>query len=240
MALLSGCGWWRPEQVEDPLVVPLQQADAAWNARGNVGLAPAADALTALLTAAPLDNRVLWRIARLYWLRGFLTDLPDDARNDWESGREYAYSCLTTDADVEAGLRQSEWLVTPAALTTTTPEQRPCLIWGAANGLALVEHRGPGAVLDAEASCAMANRAAAIVGASEPGLLDWELAGCAWWLTGDAEAATRRWRTAAESGNGLYLLAFHAHVPTEPIALPTNALYSLENARAAALLGVRE
>ena len=239
-ALLSGCAWWRPEQVEDPLLVPLQQADAAWNARGSAGLTPAADALTALLTAAPRDSRVLWRTARLYWLRGFLTDLPDDARNDWESGREYAYACLATDPDVEAGLKQSGWLVTPAALNTTTPEQRPCLLWGAANGLALVEHRGPGSVLDAEAACAMANRAATLVGTSEPGLMEWELGGCAWWLTGDGEAATRRWTSAAESGNGLYLLALHAHMPALPIELPTNELYQLENTRAEAQLQLRK
>lgn len=234
--LLTGCAWWRPEQVDDPLLVPLQQADAAWNARGSVGLTPAADALAALLAAAPGDNRVLWRTARLYWLRGYLTDLPDDARNDWESGREYAYACMTTDPDVMAGFKQSGWLVTPAALMTTTPEQRPCLLWGAANGIALVEHRGPGATLDAEAACAMTNRAAAIVGASEPGLLDWELGGCAWWLGNDGEAAKRRWTSAAESGNGLYLLALHNHLPGDSIPVPTSEFYSLENARAAALL----
>lgn len=234
-ALAPGCAWWRPETAVDPLTLPLQEADAAWAARGATGVEAAQEAVSGLLARAPDDPRVLWRASRLYWLLGFLTDDAADARNGWETGREYAYACLTADPDVAAALKQAAWSVTPAALATTTPEQRPCLLWGAANALARVEQRGAAGALDAEPACAMADRAADIVGVDEPGLLDWTQAECAWWIGADPERARARWEKARASGNGLYGVPAAAHGFPASL-LPQAPAYALENRRAATLL----
>jgi hypothetical protein len=240
LLLLGGCSWLRAEKQVDPLTARLQQADAAWRARATAGIEPAASALSGLLADAPLDGRVLWRQARLRWLQGFLNPDPAGARNDWETGREYALGCLAGDPDVAASLRQGAWRISSASLSTTTPEQRPCLLWAAGNSLALVELRGSGGLLDAESACAMADRASQIVGPAEPGLLDWEMGTCAWWLAGDPAAATLAWQQAqASSGNYLYALAMVTHVPETPPELHDADEYALEKARALAIWAQR-
>lgn len=239
--LSAGCRLLHPEQDVDPLTAPLHDADAAWLDRGSSGLGPVTTALDALLAAAPTDGRVLWRVARLRWLQGFLDDTPAAARNDWETGREYALSCLVVDPDVAASLRQAAWRVNDAALLTTTPEQRPCLLWAAANSLALVEQRGAGALLDAEAACAMSDRAAALVGPAEPGLAEWERGTCAWWLTDDAATAAEAWAAALQQGgNPLYLLAPSAHAAGLAADVVTKPEFALERARVDGLLGSGE
>ncbi len=224
----AGCAWLRAERVEDPLVVPLQQADAAWRARSQGGLDPVREALAALNATAAGDARILWRLARLHWLEGFLATSEGDARNHWETGREYAGTCLTTDPDILAALRQNGWRIADGALATASPEQRPCILWGAGNGLALVELRGPGGALDAAAACAMTDRAAELVGADEPGLLDWEQGLCAWWLLEDGPVAMRHWTAAAQSGNALYLLAAQQYAADTPIPFVAKPGYELE------------
>lgn len=238
--LSAGCRLLHPEQDVDPLTGPLREADAAWLDRGSSGLGPVTASLDALLAAAPTDGRVLWRVARLRWLQGFLGDAPAAARNDWETGREYALGCLVVDPDVAASLRQAAWRLTEPALLTTTPDQRPCLLWAAANSLALVEQRGAGALLDAEAACAMASRAMALVGPAEPGLAEWERGTCAWWLADDAAVATEAWEAAfRQGGNPLYVLAPRAHVPGAATELVTKPEFALERTRVDGLLGIQ-
>jgi len=235
--LSASCRFLHPAQELDPLSDPLQQADAEWLNRANGGLGPVTAALDALLAQAPGDGRVLWRVARLRWLQGYLDEAPAVARNDWETGREYALSCLVVDSDVAASLRQAAWRVTDAALLTTTPEQRPCLLWAAANSLALLEQRGSGGLLDAEAACAMAARAQSLVGPAEPGLVEWERGTCAWWQADDEAVATEAWEAAfRDGGNPLYLLAPSTHIPGEAPDLTTKPEFALERARVAALL----
>ncbi len=231
---LAGCSWLRAEKQVDPLTAPLQDLDVAWRARGTTGLDPVVASLDALLANAPADARVLWRAARLRWLQGFLSTAPPESRNHWETGREYALACLANDPDVAAALRQGGWRVTSATLVTTTPEQRPCMLWAAANGLALVEQRGNGGLLDAESACAMTDRASQIVGSAEPGLLDWEVGTCAWWIGGDPQAAASAWERAQASGNPLYGLASLAHVPGAAL-VAGSAEYALESARVDAI-----
>lgn len=236
--LLVSCRLLHPDQEADLAAAPLQQADAAWLDRANGGLEPVTTALDALLAQAPTDGRVLWRVARLRWLQGYLDEAPAAARNDWETGREYALSCLVVDPDVAASLRQAAWRVNDAALLTTTPEQRPCLLWAAANSLALLEQRGSGALLDADAACAMAERARALVGPAEPGLVEWERGTCAWWRSDDAAAATEAWEAALREGaNPLYALAPRTHVPDAALDFTTKPEFALERARVDALLG---
>ena len=226
-----GCRWLRPERSVDPLAAPLQQADQAWRDRGANGLQPVHTLLDPLLAAAPTDSRVLWRMSRLSWLRGFLATDPSEARTSWESGREYALTCLLTDPEVAAGFRENGWLLADPALAAASPAQRPCLLWAAASGLALVESRGAGGALDAQAACAMVERASDLVGPSEPGLVEWEVGTCAWWLTADRAVAMAAWREAVESGNPIYSLAPDAHEPGVEHAATPNPAYALENAR---------
>ncbi len=239
LATLPGCGWLQPEQTADPLDLPLQQVDVAWRSRGAGGLAPVRDQLAPLLAANPGDGRVLWRMARVRWLDGFLATDPAEARNDWETGREYAMACLAVVPDVAAALREDGWRVTQASMVTAGPTERPCLLWGAANGLALVEARGPGGALDAEAACAMVDRASALVGPSEPGLIDWEDGTCAWWLTGDASIALPDWQKALATGNALYARVMDAHDPAADHIPPPNPDYALEDNRAAGSPGTQ-
>ena len=200
-------------------------------------MAGATAALDALLAQAPTDSRVLWRVARLRWLQGYLNGDGFGARNDWETGREYALACLTADPDVAASLRQAAWRVDDASLLTTTPDQRPCLLWAAANSLALVDQRGNGALLDAESACTMTHRASALVGPAEPGLVEWERGSCAWWLTEDEVTATEEWAAAFRiGGNPLYLLAPGTHLPAVVLDTTTTPEFELERARASELL----
>lgn len=190
------------------------------------------EALSGLQSQAPSDPRVLWRWARVHWVLGYLAETPEAQTNHWETGREFAYACLMADPEVAAGLKQTGWLLSERVLATTVPEQRPCLAQAAANGFALVELRGAGAQLDVEASCAMVARAGEIVGAVEPGLMDWLGGECAWWASKDAALAEQEWRAALGSGNGLYALSGWRHVPEGAWDVPESEVYSLENGRA--------
>lgn len=225
-----GCFWLRPEQEVDPLAAPLQQVDNAWRSRAVSGIQPVQTLLDPLLAAAPTDSRVLWRMSRQAWLRGFLATDALEAQTSWESGREYALTCLLTDPDVAAGFRENGWLLADPALSAVSPAQRPCLLWAAASGLALVEARGAGGALDAEGACAMVERASTLVGPSEPGLIEWEVGTCAWWLTGDREIALASWQEALASGNPLYSLAPDAHDAGLKHTVAPNPEYALENA----------
>lgn len=175
LLLLLSCAWRRAPEVEvDPLAAGLAQADAVWALREeDGGLDRAAAAYEALQAQGAGDPRLLARLSRVRWYLGRAAADPVVARDHYETGRGYGNECLLGFTAFRASLEASRWLVTADAVAGLDASAAPCLTWTAANGLSLVDLRGPGAALEVSSLRPLALRAAALEPDGAEGYVAW-------------------------------------------------------------------
>lgn len=151
-----------PVVAEDPLLVPLGEADRVWERRAVDGGPEAAlAAYEALLPLAPGDPRLAARLARAHHLRALVAPDPDAALHAYEVTRELGVACLVGDPAVEGALRAARLRWTPAVVAAVPAVRTPCLVWAAAGSVGTVEVRGPGAALELQAARTYAEGATA-------------------------------------------------------------------------------
>ncbi|HHO54723.1 MAG TPA: hypothetical protein ENK18_28595 [Deltaproteobacteria bacterium] len=149
----------------------LQQIDARWTLRGELGLEGAVEPLRALWAERPDHPEVSWRLVRLKIAEGLTEDDPTDALRRFAEGRALGMACLTGDEGFLLRWRQGAF---SDAVGSLEASRRICLGWTALAWVRWMQLQGPeAAALDLEAIDALLG-----------GAIDPQLDGTAVWARG--------------------------------------------------------
>jgi hypothetical protein len=106
----------------------LEQADAAWENRGQLGLEEASLSLLAAWGVDPQHIGVAWRLARQKVAEGIVAEDPNAARTLYAEARALAIGCLDRDVAFAQDRASSGWEV---ALENVPIARERCAAWGA-------------------------------------------------------------------------------------------------------------
>jgi hypothetical protein len=181
--------WWLwlacAHREPDPAVraqALLDQVDAAWERRGEIGYDQAARPLLRAYGLAPKLPGVVWRLARWRFAEGLAAEDPRSAKSSFAEARATAIGCLQDSPGFVAGLTEG-W---STALAAIPPERVPCAGWGAIAWARWYELQGPAAAaIDLDAIDSLA----AVASAS----LDPEVHGLGAWAAGVVAATRPDW-----------------------------------------------
>ena len=163
-ALLVGpatsCGGAR----RDPALKAARDADLLWRARADPGGVEAAlQAYLSVDEAHPDDQRVLWRLARMYTVMGYVE--PNDALRHYATAREFGLRCLMLQPSFAGVVQSRGGKVVPLAASELTEEDMECLVWTVIAWSRWLEVRGSaGGGIDLGILQALGNQAAELGG----------------------------------------------------------------------------
>lgn len=106
----------------------LDQIDARWALRGELGLEGAVEPLMALWSERPDHPEVSWRLVRLKVAEGLIAEEPTEALRHFAEGRALGMACLSED---EAFLRSWGRGAWDEAVGSLAPQRGICLGWTA-------------------------------------------------------------------------------------------------------------
>jgi hypothetical protein len=145
--LLAGCPK-RDLTRTDPIPALLQQADAAWERRGEDGFGPVEDLLFQAWGIRESDPEVLWRLVRLKIGQGLAQDDPVAARYEFAEARALGIQCLDGDAAFRQQRTEVSWA---GAVERIGVEREDCAAWTALAWARWLEvHGGAAGALDLE------------------------------------------------------------------------------------------
>ncbi len=137
----------------------LEQADAAWEDRGTVGLEAASAPLADAWARDPHHVGVAWRLARQRIAEGLVAEDDDLARAPFADARGLGLGCLGQDPMFAEQRAMADWTVSFEGLTVA---QQRCAAWGALGWARWMEAMGGwGASLDLDAVDALVNASVA-------------------------------------------------------------------------------
>lgn len=214
VALLAGCTAARMERRRDPNAAALAEAAGLWRKRAEPGgLDRATAAYAAILGRDARETRAMAGLARARWTAGLVAAQADPAGPaalaQWEAGRAVAFQCLLEDPGFAEVSRRAGDRVDARVAAGLGADMAGCVTWAAANAVAWVAARGPGALVELGEARALGARAAELDPAQPAAR--WAL-GTAWAL-----GAEREPRAAARGELGAAIAA-----------APTCAFYRLE------------
>ena len=150
LLLLASCAARRVESGPVEQDSRIAAGDTLFAARSlhPANLDQAVEAWTTVIAADPTNTDALGRLAHAAWVRHLLD--PANARFHLEVGQEFGWTCLLAFPGFGAGTQAGGFHITAATATLLPEEAAACMTWTVANGLRLVELRGPGAALERE------------------------------------------------------------------------------------------
>jgi len=159
---LLGCPK-KGSQTDRELRALLEQADEAWEARGELGLEAASAPLATAWAKDPHHMGVAWRLARQRIAEGLVAEDEDVARAAYADARGLGIGCLHQDLLFAEQRAITEWTVSLDGLPVG---QQRCAAWGALGWARwMIVTGGWGTSLDLDAVDVLVNAA---VGVDDP------------------------------------------------------------------------
>lgn len=103
MLLVGACAHQRGPTAEERLALTVAGLDAAWAARGRVGLEATADLLAGLDTSERTAPAVRWRESRYEVAHGLQASTPEEALAAYARARQVASACVEVTRTLDAG-----------------------------------------------------------------------------------------------------------------------------------------
>lgn len=159
----SACRVWTRDRDSDKVGRLLKSADRIYGERADPDrLDEAIQAYLDVLSIAPDDRRVLARLARGYYARGY--GYPENPLADFALGREYGLRCLMTDSGFAGRVRTRDGRITDDAISAIDHDHGVCLTWTTITWSRWIVEAGPGAAaLDLDILGEMGRRSVELV-----------------------------------------------------------------------------